>query len=172
MKKIFFAFPILFALIMASSCASSKQALRLQNHKNQLQRVAIDKNLNPEQKLDTLIGNFVEMMNEGLSIANPKRGAKYIKQYNIDNQQNIRYIIDEFAGYANKLDRAQKISMGVSMLLKPHIGDMIRLVPKFIRKYRRYKTALDITRQIKGQLLPFGIKGLGDEIFDKIGTTK
>jgi hypothetical protein len=167
MKNIFIGTVMLILLASLSSCSAGKRATRLANHQAVMSRVAGSKSINPEQKLDTLITSFVGMMNEALNIANPKKGVQYVKKYSGDNQQNIRQIVEEFATYSNSLEKGQKVSMGIGMLLKPHIGDMIRLVPKFIRKYQRYKTVMDITRQFKNQLKPFGIKGLTDDLFEK-----
>ncbi len=149
-------FLFVLCMIVLTSCASQRRADRLLNHQNLLEQVMIDKDMSPEDKLDILAGSMVDAMNEGMNIVNIKKGGKYVKDYFGQNNGSIQTIMTEVVDWQQGLSQAERRTLGLRMLTKPYARDMIKLVPKFIAKYKTYSTAIKATRRVKDGLLKIG----------------
>ncbi len=155
---------VLFLLLAAvvfggSGCASWKQNNWLSAHQKELKRLA-DSNLSAEQKLDGLVQDYVKFMTEDLKFIDPKKGVKYVKKYHDQNRGSMDKILKSAEGWQDGLGTLDKISLGVRTVQKPYIKSLIDLAPKFQRKYKQYKVALELAGKIGGGLTRFTGKNL------------
>jgi len=155
---------VLFLLLAAvvfggSGCASWKQNNWLLAHQKELKRLA-DSNLSAEQKLDGLVQDYVKFMTEDLKFIDPKKGVKYVKKYHDQNRGSMDKILKSAEGWQDGLGTLDKISLGVRTVQKPYIKSLIDLAPKFQRKYKQYKVALELAGKIGGGLTRFTGKNL------------
>jgi hypothetical protein len=140
-------------------CASLKQNQWLSAHQKELKRLA-DSNLSAEQKLDGLVQDYVKFMNEDLKFLDPRKGVKYVKKYHDQNRGSMDKILKSAANWQDDLNTLEKVSLGVRTVQKPYIKSLIDLVPKFQRKYKQYKIALELSEKIGGGLTRFAGKNL------------
>ena len=136
-------FRILTSLLVSFllvSC-SAKWANQLAKHQSTLSKTA-SSNIPIEQKLDSLLISFAEMMHQSLDRLNPKTGVKYVQSYAETNQQSILVILDQLNQKAKDMEKAEKISLGLNLLTKPYAKDFKELLPRFQRKYAQYKFCL------------------------------
>jgi hypothetical protein len=108
-----------------------------------------------EEKIDAAATSFVKLMNEGLSILNPKKGLAYVKKYGQQNQASIDKILEEVSTWQSEMNTFQKIGFVASMVQKPYAKELVDLVPKFQRKYNQVKFVSNISRKIK-EVVTFG----------------
>jgi len=154
-------FLLSFAIISTSfqSCNYAKQ---LAWHESELARAA-NSNIPADEKLDVLMTSFVSLAEESLKPINPKKGIKYIQKYNSTNKQNIDKILKDVNTWNQSLGEIETLAAGVKLVRKPYTKKAIELIPKFRRKYKQYKTAINLTNSITGGLKGFGgkfLKGL------------
>lgn len=162
----FSTFLMALCLIILTSCASQRRAERLLGHQDLLTQLTQNVNMSPEQKLDALAGNLADVMNEGVNVFNVKKGGKYLQNYFDQNNGNIQSIMSEVVDWQQNLSSAERTTLGLRMLTKPYTRDFVKLVPKFIAKYKTYSTIMKGTNRVKdgllkmgGGLLDFGIDG-------------
>lgn len=141
------------------SCGGARQASQLAYHQSMLARVAASE-MPAEEKMDSMATSFIAMMNEGLRIINPKKGAAYVEKYANANEGAIDQILKEVGGWQKEMNTVEKIGFGVSMVRKPYAKDMVSLVRKFEQKYRQVKFIMGLTKKVKSGLLSAGLKGL------------
>jgi exonuclease V gamma subunit len=151
MKNIIYYFLLATAVFAQSGCAAWQQNKWLSAHRQNLQKLA-SSNLNPEQKLDGLIQNYIVFMNEGLRFVNPVKGAKYVKKYHDQNSATIEKILKEAEGWKNGLNTIDAVAAGVRTARKPYIKEVIDLAPKFKKKYEQYTFIANLTGKIAGSL--------------------
>jgi len=144
----------------STGCASLKQKKWLTNHRQNLQQLA-GSNLSAEQKLDGLVQNYVQLMNEGLGFVNPVKGAKYIEKYQEQNKDSIEKILKNTEKWQSGLNALEVVSLAARTAKKPYIGDVIKLVPKFKKKYNQYAFIVKMTGGITGGLTKFAGRALG-----------
>lgn len=138
------------ALFNLTSCASSKQNAWLAAHRNALSEAANSTTMKPEEKADILMTHYALMMEEGLKFVNPVKGAKFITQYQEQNQVSIDKIVAQSNGWVSGLNTVQGIDLGLRVAKKPYIPQYIDLVPKFKKKYNQYKFIIDMTGKVVG----------------------
>jgi hypothetical protein len=141
---------LLLILMINTSCAALRNKKWLTTHQTYLMSLAQDKNASAEQKLDGLFSTYVVLMEQGLKFGNPVKGAKYIKQFQEQNQSSIQTILGDAEKWRSGLNIAQGLELGLSIPRKPYAKDFITLLPKFRRKYNQYKFVADLTGSIAG----------------------
>jgi len=161
MRNLLFTTITFLSLItLLSSCAAKRQLADLTQHQTMLQRVSADESLSAEVKMDSLASSFIRMMDEGLSITNPKRGIKYVKQYNQMNKGAINQLVEQIVSGTSSMDKSERTKMGIRVATKPYVKDLIRLVPKFSKKYAQLKFVAGLTKKVKRGVGSFGGKFL------------
>lgn len=160
MQKFIPVFLLLTSLLAGSGCASWKQNRWLSAHRDNLSRIA-NSNMTPEQKLDGLVTDYVQFMQEDLKFVDPVKGVKYVKKYHDQNEASMDKILREAEQWQGKLSLIDKGSLAIRVVQKPYIGSLVDLAPKFKRKYKQYAFALKLTGKITGGLTRFAGKALG-----------
>ena len=160
MKYLIYLFFIGAIAFQSIGCASLKQNKWLNNHRQNLQQLA-SSNLSAEQKLDGLVQNYVVLMNEGLSFVNPVKGAKYIQKYQDQNKDAMEKILKDTEKWQSGLNALDVVSLAARTAKKPYMGDLIKLVPKFKKKYNQYAFIVKMTGGITGGLTKFAGRALG-----------
>lgn len=150
----------LCGLLLLSSCASFQQNRWLSTHQKELTRLA-NSNLPTEQKLDGLLQDYVQFLNEDLKFVDPVKGVKFVKKYHDQNLASMEKILRESEKWQSGLDKIDKIGLGLRTIQKPYIKGLIDLGPKFKRKYKQYAFALELSGKITNGLTRFA----GKEIF-------
>ncbi len=153
-------FAFLLLLIAPSGCASFQQKRWLTEHHQNLQRFA-NSNLSAEQKLDGLLADYVLFMKEDLKFVNPVKGVKYVKKYHDQNEAAMEKILRESEQWQSKLGTLDKVGLGVRVVQKPYLKDLVDLAPKFRQKYKQYAFAVKLASRITGGLTRFAGKELG-----------
>lgn len=146
-------------ILIGTGCAGLKQNSWLSAHQKELKRLA-DSNLSPEQKLDGMVQDYVKFMQEDLKFVDPRKGVKYVKKYHDQNRGSMDKILSSSDKWQGNLNTIDKISLGVRTVQKPYIRDLINLAPKFKRKYKQYKFALELAGKVGGGLTKFAGKEL------------
>lgn len=168
MKKQVIILPLLLlCIVILNSCAAKKQLAALKAHQSMLTKVSNDQNLSAEVKMDSLATSFVRMMNEGLSITNPKKGAAYVKKYNELNKGAINSIVDQVVDYTADLEKSDRTKAALRMIGKPYAKDLITLIPKFKKKYAQIKFVAGLTKRVRKGFGSFGgsmLEGLMDKL--------
>ena len=163
MKKQFLILPLLLLCVLVlNSCAAKKRLAKLKAHQTMLARVSADENMSPEAKLDSLATSFVKMMDEGLSITNPKAGAAYVKQYNALNKEAINSIVDQVVDYSANLKKSDRTKAALRMVGKPYAKDLVSLMPKFRKKYAQIKFVAALTKKVRKGFGSFGGSLMGN----------
>ena len=160
MKKIALYVCLAGLLMAESGCASWKQNRWLADHTRTLKRLA-ESNLPPEQKLDGMVQDYVQFMNEDLKFLNPVNGVKFVQKYHSQNEPYIDKIMNDSQKWQGSLNALEKVELGVRVAKKPYIKDVVDLVPKFKKKYKQYAFIVNLTRKVVGGLTGFLGKGLG-----------
>lgn len=160
MQKIALALSLAALLFASSGCASWKQNRWLANHNKTLKRLA-ESNLPAEQKLDGLMQDYVQFMDEDLKFLNPVNGVKYVQKYHDQNERYIDKILNDTQKWQGNLNAVEKVELGVRVAKKPYVGDVVDLVPKFKKKYKQYAFIIKLTGKVVGGLTGFLGKGLG-----------
>jgi hypothetical protein len=148
------------AALATTGCASFQQKRWLDQHRTALKQLA-DSNMSAEQKMDGLAKNYVLLMEEGLRFANPVKGAKYIQKYHDQNEASIQKILKDTEKWQSGLNALDVVSLAGRTVKKPYVGDMVRLVPKFKKKYNQYAFIVKMTSGITGGLTKFAGRVLG-----------
>jgi len=155
---------ILFALtalfLFPTGCASWQQTRWLNDHQQELQKLA-SSTLPAEQKLDGLLADYVQFMQEDLKFVNPVKGVKFVKKYHDQNEAAMEKILRESEQWQNKLNTLDKVSLGVRIVQKPYLKALVDLAPKFKQKYRQYAFAVKFVSRVTGGLTHLAGKELG-----------
>jgi hypothetical protein len=159
MRKHFFVLLLGTALLSLQSCASLQQNHWLSQHKSNLQALA-DSNLAPEQKLDGLLNDYVLFLNQDLKFADPRKGIKFVKKYHDQNLAAIENVLSGSEVWKEKMDLKDKLAFGVRIVQKPYLKDLIRLGPKFKRKYKEYEFAVKMATRISGGITKLAGKNI------------
>ncbi len=159
MKNIGLFLLFLGAVLAWNGCASWKQNQWLAAHQKELKRLA-ESNLPAEQKLDGLVQDYVKFLNEDLKFLDPRKGVKYVKKYHDQNRGSMDKILKSAADWQDGLGTLDKVALGVRTVQKPYIKGLVDLAPKFQRKYKQYKVALELSGKIGGGLTRFAGKNL------------
>lgn len=147
------------AVFSLAGCASFKQKKWLEAHHSQLEQAAANRQ-SAEEKMEILLTNYVDLMNEGLCFVNPVKGAKFIGKYERQNRAAIDKIVAESIKSMSELTDLQKITLGARLLTKPWFRDFVELAPKFKRKYEQYKFVAEMTGKVAG-----GFGKVGSKLF-------
>jgi len=147
-------------LFVQPGCASWKQNRWLSHHTKTLKALA-ESNLPAEKKLDGLVQDYIQFMNEDLKFLNPVSGAKYVQKYHAQNERYIDKILKDSQKWQGDLNTLEKIELGVRVAKKPYINDLVDLVPKFKKKYKQTAFIVNLTSEVVGGLTGFLGKGLG-----------
>jgi len=168
MKKQFLILPLmLLFMLVLNSCAAKKQLAQLKEHQSRLTKASNDENLSAEEKMDVLATSFVQMMEEGLSITNPKKGVAYVKKYNELNKAAINSIVDQVVDYSANLEKPDRTKAALRMAGKPYAKDLLTLIPKFSKKYAQVKFVAGLTKRVRRGFGSFGgslLNGLLDKL--------
>lgn len=148
------------AVILIAGCSASRQAQQLKAHQVALRQTA-QGTLPTEEKIDILATSFVRLMNEGVSIVNPKKGLQYIQSYGDQNVEYIDSILEEVSEWQAGLDTIEKIAFVARLTQKPYTRELFDLLPKFEQRYRQVKFVMDLTNKMKSGLKNLGLKALG-----------
>ncbi|MBX2816307.1 MAG: hypothetical protein KTR24_09925 [Saprospiraceae bacterium] len=160
MKSFNLCFILIVMAIGLQSCGGARQASQLKWHQSYLSRIA-HADLGPEAKLDSMAISFIDMMNEGLKIVNPKKGAQYVERYAKQNDASIDLILKELDAWQADLTPLEKIGYGVKLAGKPYARDLVGVFRKFEKKYKQAKLIMSLSRKVKNGLLSAGLKSLG-----------
>jgi hypothetical protein len=160
MTRSHFLFIAFLSLLTFTSCASFKQNAWLKEHQSQLLAAAAS-NVGAEEKVEILMNNYADLMEEGLRFVNPIKGAKHIQKYQLQNAATIEKIVDGSSSWVTNLNDQQKIMLGLRLVQKPYIKRFIDLAPKFQRKYEQYRFVADMTGKVAGGFGKIGGRLLG-----------
>ncbi|MEO6036839.1 MAG: hypothetical protein ABIQ93_00410 [Saprospiraceae bacterium] len=160
MHRTAFLAALLLLMLAPSGCASWQQKSWLNEHQQNLQRIA-NSTSSAEQKLDGLIADYVLFMKEDLKFVNPLKGVKYVKKYHDQNEAAMEKILRESEQWQSKLGTLDKVSLGIRVVQKPYLKDLVDLAPKFRQKYKQYAFAVKLATRITGGLTRFAGKELG-----------
>lgn len=154
---VFLAFTL---FVLSTGCASWQQNRWLDEHRQHLQKLA-NSNLPAEQKLDALLADYVQFMQEDLKFVNPVKGVKYVQKYHDENEAAMEKILRESEQWQRQLNTLDKVSLGVRTVQKPYLKNLVDLAPKFKKKYKQYAFAVKLATRITGGLTRFAGKELG-----------
>ncbi|MBK8444161.1 MAG: hypothetical protein IPL35_12425 [Sphingobacteriales bacterium] len=143
-------------LLSAAGCSNAKRAQRLAAHHERISQAAQAANLSPEAKFDTLAQSLVAAMHEGLNIANPAKGKKYVSSYFKQNKGDMVQILEELAVWQLDMNEVQRMGFGLRLVTKPYSGDFVRLFPKFYRRYRQVSFMNDFGKKLKSTIFNNG----------------
>ena len=160
MTRLTLLFSAFLGILTLTSCASIKQNAWLKEHQNQLMQAAAS-NASAEEKVEILMNNYADLMEEGLRFVNPVKGVKHIQKYQSQNNATIEKILSSSNSWVNGLGDQQKIMLGLRIAQKPYIRRFIDLAPKFQRKYEQYRFIADMTGKVAGGFGKIGGKLLG-----------
>lgn len=160
MQKIILLLSLSAALLTQSGCAVWKQNGWLRAHNQRLKTLS-EGNLSGEQKLDGLVEDYVQFMNESLNFVNPANSARYVKKYHEQNERYIDRILGDSQKWQSKLNTLEKVEVGVRTAKKPYIKDLVDLTPKFKKKYKQYSFIVNLTSKVVGGLTGILGKTLG-----------
>lgn len=160
MQKIALFICLAGLLLTESGCAAWKQNGWLANHNKTLKRLA-ESNIPPEQKLDGLVQDYVQFMNEDLKFLNPVKGVKFVQKYHDQNQRYIDQILNDTQKWQGNLNTVEKVELGLRVTKKPYIKEVVDLVPKFKKKYKQYAFIVNLTSKVVGGLTGILGKTLG-----------
>ena len=160
MTRLSLVFTAVFGILTLSSCASFKQNAWLKEHQTQLLQAAAS-NASAEEKVEILMNNYADLMEEGLRFVNPVKGAKHIQKYQMQNNATIEKIVGDSNSWVTNLGDQQKLMLGLRIVQKPFIKRFIDLAPKFQRKYEQYRFIADMTGKVAGGFGKIGGKLLG-----------
>ncbi len=160
MHKTVLLFALTALFLLPTSCASWQQTRWLNDHQQELRQLAAS-TLPAEQKLDALLADYVQFMKEDLKFVNPVKGVKFVKKYHDQNEAAMEKILRESEQWQNKLNTLDKVSLGVRIVQKPYLKDLMDLAPKFKQKYRQYAFAIKLASRITGGLTHLAGKELG-----------
>ena len=161
-KNQFFFLAFALTPILFTSCNTAFNR-RLAWHESELARAANSTTMPAQEKLDILMTSFVQMADETLKPINPKKGIRFVKKYSETNEANINKILGDVQKWQNNMNDVQRITNGVALARKPYTKQLIDLYPKFRRKYKQYKFAMNLTNKLAGGLGKMGgniLKGL------------
>ena len=153
-------FAALACSLLFSACAGTKQTQWLASHHDAL-TAAANSNLSADKKLDILAENYVQMMDEALKFANPKKGVKYVQAYAKQNQVPIQQILQDVETWQKDMTDKELVAFGVKTALKPYFRQAVDLIPRFKRKYDQYALVAKLTGGLKDRLI--------DVILNKVG---
>ncbi len=139
-----------------SSCAK-RQLNQLKEHQDLLSRIANDRSMEPEKKMDIMMGSFTSMMSQGLKIVNPKKGGEYVAKYTKENKQSIDKILEDVGNWQQSLGPLQKTALAVRMTQKPYAKEALDLIPQFRRKYKQIKFVANLTKGISSKVFGLGL---------------
>ena len=159
MHKSILFFLLLGALLTHSACASMKQNRWLAAHRDNLRSIA-DSNMPAEQKLDGMLADYVQFLQEDLKFIDPVKGVKYVQKYHDQNEASMDKILREAEQWQGKLNLMEKGSLALRVIQKPYINRLIDLAPKFKRKYKQYAFATRLAGKMTGGLTRFAGKAL------------
>jgi hypothetical protein len=159
MNKLIFFSLLVGALLAQSGCASMKQNRWLSAHRDNLRSIA-NGNMSPEQKLDGMLADYVQFLQEDLKFVDPRKGIKYVQKYHDQNEASMEKILRESEQWQGKLNLMEKGSLAIRVVQKPYIGRLIDLAPKFKRKYKQYAFAAKLAGKMTGGLTRFAGKAL------------
>ncbi len=160
MYKHFIVFFIAILMLPTGGCASLKQTKWLSAHQKNIARLATG-SMSAEEKLDGLLADYVQFMKEDLKFVNPVKGVKYVKKYHDQNLANMEKILNSTDKWQSGLNMIDKVSLGLRVIKKPYVKDLIDLTPKFKRKYKQYAFVAQLTSKLTGGLTRFAGKELG-----------
>jgi hypothetical protein len=160
MQKLAFLFFIAGLALTQTGCATWKQNRWLAEHNKTLKRLA-ESNIPAEQKLDGLVQDYVQFMDEGLNFVNPANSAQFVKQYHDQNERYIDRILADAQKWQGKLNTAEKVEAGLRTAQKPFVKKFIDLAPKFKKKYNQYEFIVKMTGKVAGGLTGLAGKTLG-----------
>lgn len=148
MKNAFLFIALIGLATSTWNCAGLKQTKQLAAHQKRLAEAAAS-NVKPQEKLDILMESLVDMMDEGLKIVNPIKGAKYVERYGEANQKSINAILGQTQKWRNSMNTMETISFGANMLQKPYGKKAVDLLPKFEKKYRQVAFVTKMTGKLR-----------------------
>ena len=160
MKNLFRLMAICCLPFFLSSCGASKRLTQLNFHSDTLSKAAASDATGP-QKVDALGTSFVKMMDEALTIKNPRKGVDYVKKYADQNESSLNSIFKSLETSQKDMNPIDRINYAASLLKKPYAKDLVRLVPKFERKFKQVEFIGRLAGKMKG--------GIGGAIFKGIG---
>ena len=151
---------ILAILFFFMACGTARQTTQLNHHRKTLTRT-VNSPIHPEQKLDTLATSFVNMMDQGLKILNPKKGLAYVTEYSQQNEKSIDALLVEIGAWQKEMKTVEKITYGLRLIQKPYAKQFVDLIGKFERKYQQVKFVSKLSKKVKSGLMAAGMKELG-----------
>jgi len=144
----------LFSIVFLLTGCGAVQNKQLRAHQSLLTDYSMG-TMPTEEKIDAVATSFVKLMNESLSILNPKKGVAYVKRYHQQNQPAIDKILDEVSNWQGEMNTLDKINFVAGMVQKPYTKDLVDLVPKFQRKYNQIKFMSNLAGKLKN-VISFG----------------
>ncbi|MEL6926022.1 MAG: hypothetical protein AAFO94_18415 [Bacteroidota bacterium] len=144
---------LLSVAFLLTGC-SAKQNKQLRAHQALLSDFSMG-TMPTEDKIDAMATSFVKLMNESLSILDPRKGLAYVKKYHQQNQPAIDTILEEVSDWQSKMNTLDKINFVASMVQKPYTKELVDLVPKFQRKYNQVKFISNAAGKLK-EIVTFG----------------
>ncbi len=126
------------ALLFTTACFNYSKFLS--QERNMLARVS-RANLNPDQKLDSLLASSIRIMETALKPINPVKGGKLVAQYYDQNEAALAAIATQVNGEFSRMSLIDQGIFTANFARKPYARKFADLYPKFKKKYQQVKTA-------------------------------
>jgi hypothetical protein len=127
---------LLCVICLQMSCISAKkQTSMLSQHGSQLTE-ALKGNLSSEAKIDVLGNSISSLMSQGLEFKSAIKAGKFVQKYAKTNGPLIESLISSLETEAKGLDPLSQITMGMNLLKKPYVQDIIKMAPEFEKKFK------------------------------------
>lgn len=131
------------------SCATIQQKKILTEHNTALSQALLLEE-NPRAQLDALSSSLIQMMNQSLDYVDPRKGLKFINKYKDLNNDSIQKILGNVEGWIGKMEPADQMMTGLSLLSDKNLQQLVLLAPKFEKKYKQIQLFSNVTNKIKG----------------------
>jgi len=160
MKNLIQLLAVCMIPFLLNSCSASKRASQLNFHNDVLTKAAAS-NMSATDKVDAIGVSFVKMMDEAMSIKNPKKGVDYVKKYVDQNDSSLNSIWNSLEKSQKDMNVVERVNYAAGLLKKPYAKDLVRLVPKFTKRFKQIEFIARLVGKMKG--------GIGGAIFKGIG---
>jgi hypothetical protein len=134
-------FIFLGLLALSGLAACNPYSRLLSGERAMLSRVSQSRSTQPAQKLDSLFGSGIRVMEAALKPINPKKGGKIIASFFNQNEAAMEAIVRDIGGGFDKMNLLEQGSFVVNTLRSPNARQFAMLYPKFKKKYNQIQAA-------------------------------
>jgi hypothetical protein len=153
MNKPIFLFLFFITLFSTTAChifqAAEKPKVTSKSVKTELMRVSESKS-QPEEKMDFLFNQYVNLVQEGLQNSSTAKGAETIQKFQAQNKLAVDKIVLETNTWIDKLDKKQSQDLGLRVVKKNYTRQFLDNVPAFNKKYKSYPAITEGVSKVMG----------------------